>query len=133
MHPPIHQQITFFYTNDLEKTSNFYEKIVGLSLKTDQGICRIYSLTPESYIGFCQHADAPSVEENRRRHGIIFTLVTPAVDEWYSYLQTRGVETDKAPAINTKYNIYHFFLRDPNGYLIEIQQFLDPNWKINPD
>jgi hypothetical protein len=25
-------------------------------------------------------------------------------------------------------NIYHCFLRDPNGYLIEIQRFLDPAW-----
>ena len=25
-------------------------------------------------------------------------------------------------------HIYHCFLRDPNGYLIEIQRFLNPAW-----
>ncbi|OQY24133.1 MAG: hypothetical protein DRJ03_06405 [Chloroflexi bacterium] len=31
--------------------------------------------------------------------------------------------------LNPRYNIYHCFLRDPNGYLIEIQRFLDSAWK----
>jgi catechol 2,3-dioxygenase-like lactoylglutathione lyase family enzyme len=55
-------------------------------------------------------------------------LVTDKVDEWYAFLQARGVEFDQAPALNDRYHIYHCFLRDPNGYLIEIQQFLDPEW-----
>ncbi|HEY9804664.1 MAG TPA: VOC family protein, partial [Leptolyngbyaceae cyanobacterium] len=55
--------------------------------------------------------------------GVIFTLVTQQVDEWYEYLKKLGVEFEKPPTLNEKYNIYHCFLRDPNGYLIEIQRF----------
>ena len=62
-HPPIDQQITFFYTRDLEATAHFYEEVLGLP-----------------------------------------------------------------PALNPEYGIYHCFLRDPNGYLVEIQRFLDPSW-----
>ncbi len=40
-------------------------------------------------------------------------------------IKNRGAEIDKAPAINEKYRIYHFFRRDPDSYLIEIQKFLD--------
>ena len=29
------------------------------------------------------------------------------------------------PQVNEKYNIYHFFLRDPEGRKLEIQRFLD--------
>ncbi|WP_334780974.1 VOC family protein [Nostoc sp.] len=45
------------------------------------------------------------------------------VDEWFEYLRERSVEFEKPPTLNEKYNIYHCFLRDPSGYLIEIQRF----------
>jgi catechol 2,3-dioxygenase-like lactoylglutathione lyase family enzyme len=56
------------------------------------------------------------------------TIVTPEVDGWYRHLRDRGVVFQEPPALNPRYNIYHSFLRDPNGYLIEIQRFLDPSW-----
>ncbi|MBR8832505.1 MAG: VOC family protein [Stigonema ocellatum SAG 48.90 = DSM 106950] len=58
-----------------------------------------------------------------KQSGFIFTIVTQQVDEWYEYLKQRGAEFEKPPAFNLKYKIYHCFLRDPNGYLIEIQRF----------
>jgi catechol 2,3-dioxygenase-like lactoylglutathione lyase family enzyme len=47
------------------------------------------------------------------------------VDGWYEHLSARGVAFEKPPQINPQYRIYHCFLRDPDGYLIEIQRFLD--------
>ena len=55
-------------------------------------------------------------------------LVTREVDEWYQKLRDRNVKFEKEPAYNPEYNIYHCFLRDPNGYLVEIQRFCDPAW-----
>jgi len=122
-HPPIEQQITFLYTRDLAATAAFYEETLGLSLVLDQGSCRIYRVSGDAFVGFCQRVEAPE-----QPTGIIFTLVTADVDGWYAYLQAKGVLLEKAPLVNPQYNIYHFFLRDPNGYLIEIQRFLDPDW-----
>jgi catechol 2,3-dioxygenase-like lactoylglutathione lyase family enzyme len=120
--PAIDQQITFLYTHDLGASAAFYEQVMGLPLWRDQGTCRIYHVTGQSYIGICQRDDAlpqPS------RRDIIFTIVTPQVDAWYDELKSRGAVVDKAPEVNPQYGIYHFFVRDPNGYLIEIQRFLD--------
>ena len=122
-HPPIDQQIIFLYTHDLEETARFYEEVLGLTLVVDQGDCRIYCASQEAYIGFCRRVSAP-LEPG----GLILTLVTSQVDEWHAYLSQRGVVFEKPPALNEKYNIYHCFLRDPNGYLIEIQRFCDPAW-----
>jgi hypothetical protein len=36
------------------------------------------------------------------------------------------IRFEKPPAANPRYNIYHCFLRDPNGYLLEIRRFLHP-------
>jgi catechol 2,3-dioxygenase-like lactoylglutathione lyase family enzyme len=124
--PPllITQQITFLYTRDLAATAPFYEDILGLPLVLDQGGCRIYRVSGDAYVGMCQRENAPAPA------GVVFTLVTEKVDEWYEYLKSRGVTFEKTPAINTRDNIYHCFLRDPNGYLIEIQRFLDPDWNV---
>jgi catechol 2,3-dioxygenase-like lactoylglutathione lyase family enzyme len=43
-------------------------------------------------------------------------------------LQAHGVEITKPPTYNERYQIYHLFARDPNGYLVEIQRFEDPRW-----
>ena len=60
--------------------------------------------------------------------GIILTLVSQEVDAWYDYLSQKGIAFETPPQFNPKFNIYHCFLRDPNGYLIEIQRFEDPAW-----
>lgn len=125
MRPTIEQQVTFLYTRDLVTTAHFYEEVMGLSLVLDQGSCRIYRVSGDAFVGFCQSDDAP-----RQPSGVIFTLVTPEVDAWYRYLSDQGVAFEKKPQLNPRYNIYHTFLRDPNGYLIEIQRFLDPTWPV---
>jgi hypothetical protein len=43
-------------------------------------------------------------------------------------LKARGVALEAPPATKETFNIYHFFLRNPDGYLIEVQRFLDPAW-----
>jgi catechol 2,3-dioxygenase-like lactoylglutathione lyase family enzyme len=121
--PAIHQQITFVYTRDLAATARFYEDVLGLTLALDQGDCRIYRVSGDGYLGFCQRAGGPESVTS-----IILTLVTSEVDAWYAYLSDRGVAFEKPPTLNPIYNIYHCFLRDPNGYLIEIQRFDDPSW-----
>jgi catechol 2,3-dioxygenase-like lactoylglutathione lyase family enzyme len=122
-HPPINQQVTFLYTRDLAATAHFYQEILGLEQALDQGDCRIYRISRDGYWGFCQRDAAP-----KETAGVILTLVTPEVDEWFRHVSDQGVVFEKPPTLNPKYNIYHCFLRDPNGYLIEIQHFLDPSW-----
>ena len=120
---PFDQQVTFLYTRDLDATARFYEETMGLPLVLDQGTCRIYRVSADGFLGFCQRAEA-----SEQPAGIIVTLVTEDVDGWHARLRTRGVAFEKAPALNPAYNIYHCFLRDPNGYLLEIQSFRDAAW-----
>jgi hypothetical protein len=51
------------------------------------------------------------------------------VDGWCEQLRGHGVRLEKEPAYNPEYQIFHCFLRDPNGYLVEIQRFEDPRWE----
>ena len=114
--------IAFCHTRDLERTAHFYEEVIGLPLVLDQGECRIYRVSDGAYFGFCER------ETPGPGTGLILTLVTDDVDGWYENLSGQGVEFEKKPAFNPEYKIYHCFLRDPNGYLLEIQRFEDPRW-----
>lgn len=121
---PIDAQITFVYTDDLESSARFYESVLGLPLAVDQGSCRIYRvLESKAYIGVCQGEAAPA-----DKSGLIITLVTSDVDGWHRRIAARGWECEHPPRRNETYKIYHFFLRDPSGYRIEIQRFDLENW-----
>lgn len=121
--PSIDQQITFLYTHSIEKTAAFYETIMQFPLVIDQGLCRVYAVAGDAYVGFCERESAPDQPQ-----GILFTLVTDEVDAWYAHLTAHDVPTDGQPRLNPEYGIYHFFADDPNGYKIEVQKFNDANW-----
>lgn len=123
--PELTQQVTFLHTANLAETAVFYQNILGLKLALDQGKCQIFQVSNNAFIGFCEHF------EGANPAGVILTLVSEQVDAWYDYLLAQNVPIEKPPSHNETFNIYHIFLRDPNGYLVEIQKFLDPNWQTN--
>ncbi|MEA3326825.1 MAG: VOC family protein [Chloroflexota bacterium] len=116
-----YQQITFLHSQDLQATRHFYNEVLGLPLVRDQGSCLIFSVTESAYLGFCEHITP--IKIGRR---VILTLVTNNVDEWYAVLKDRGVDLISEPKSNPLFQIYHFFLNDPDGYWIEIQRFDQP-------
>ncbi|MDD9877813.1 MAG: VOC family protein [Magnetovibrio sp.] len=118
------QQVTFLYTDDLDRSAAFYGGVLGLPLVLDQGSCRIYRSSPGAFIGVCRCSAARPVSPA----GVIVTLVTDDVDGWYRRLAGKGVAFETPPADNPAFNIRHCFLRDPDGYQIEIQRFNDPTW-----
>ncbi len=121
---PIDSQITFLYVRDLQRSTRFYQDILGFSLVLDQGSCRIYRVIGNcAFLGICE-GDSADISQN----SLIFTLVTADVDGWYQRVTSRGWSCEHAPRVNERYQIYHFFVRDPDGYLLEIQRFVTPDW-----
>jgi catechol 2,3-dioxygenase-like lactoylglutathione lyase family enzyme len=127
-HPPLDEQITFIYTTDMAASDAFYAGQLELPLALDQGSCHIYRLTAAGYLGVCQRPAETIQAVDPRKRGVIITLVTQEVDRWHQHLVAKGVRFESPPQFNAEYDIYHCFLRDPNGYLIEIQRFAEPRW-----
>ena len=119
-------QITFLPTSDLEQSRAFYERVLGLELVTDQGTCHIYRVTNEAFLGVCVK-DVPHSTD-----GVIVTLVTDDVDDWCDRVTANGGVVDQGPEYSDRFGIYHAFLRDPDGNVLEIQRFDDPGWSSPP-
>ncbi|OYT71223.1 MAG: glyoxalase [Armatimonadetes bacterium CP1_7O] len=122
--PTITEFIAFLPAPAWEATRRFYEQVLGLPCALEQIDCCIYRIAGAGYVGFCRRAEAPHPAKR-----VILTLVTQEVDAWYAHFQAHGVEIVKPPTYNERYQIYHLFARDPNGYLIEVQRFDDPRWQ----
>lgn len=124
------QAITFLYADPAEASWSFYEEVIGLPLVQDQGTCRIYEAAAgaRAFLGVCR-ARAPRASDNPRVvGGVVFTFVTDDVDGWYARLRARGVAIPDPPSLSETYRVYHFFFRDPAGYLLEVQRFERPDW-----
>ena len=113
-------QITWVYCSDIEASHHFYAECLGLPLLRDEGSARIYQTTAGAAIGVCRAFEDRVVEP---RGGMI-SLVTDDVDGWYKRLSESGGTTRGAPHVLEKFGIYTFFAEDPDGYVIEFQQFL---------
>ncbi len=111
-------QITFLYGEDLTRSAAFYGGVLGLELARDQGACLIYRVTAGAYLGICSHRPP-------KPGGVILTLVVDEVDTWAERLTNAGLEVD-GPHANERFELYHCFVTDPDGHLVEIQRFDQP-------
>lgn len=111
--------ILFLGTENLDETDKFYRNVLDLKLYKDQKTCRIYKINEKASIGFCTH-----INKTIDVKSPILTLIVEDVDKAYEIIRSKGIETESKPQKNEKFNIYHFFLKDNNGYTIEIQKFL---------
>lgn len=109
--------IIFLKTRKEKEIRDFYIHTVGMDMWLEQADCFI--LRHENLLlGFCSRDTADTA-------GIVtfFYQEKSDVDMMYTklahYIQT-------APKVNDKYNIYHFFARDPEDRTIEFQAFLHP-------
>jgi catechol 2,3-dioxygenase-like lactoylglutathione lyase family enzyme len=120
--------ITFIYARDLDATIDFYENKLELECVYDYGGCRIYRASEHGFLGICNRENAPIQPDEYKDRHIVFTFVTDDVDGWFERLAAKGVyPTDKVGA-SEEYGVYSGFIKDPNGYFLEIQKFLNPDW-----
>jgi catechol 2,3-dioxygenase-like lactoylglutathione lyase family enzyme len=122
-------QITFLPASDLGRSRAFYEGVLGLDLVVDQGTCHIFRAAPAAFIGTCSRDEVAAAD------GVIFTFVVDDVDGWCARIvSARGPDAiERGPERSERFEIYHAFLRDPDGHLLEIQRFDDPEWSSAPD
>ena len=119
---PVARLIAWVYTQALDSSADFYAATLGLECLRDTGKSRIFAVGDGAAIGVCE-AFADRVVEPQ---GSLVSLVVDDVDAWHARLVARGADIESPPHRLDEFGIYTFFVRAPDGYRIEFQQFLDP-------
>jgi lactoylglutathione lyase len=118
-------QITFFYYRDLESAARFYEQIMQLELVEDQKWAKIYRVAGTAFMGAV--AGDKGFRRPQEYNAVLLTVLVNDVYAWYDHLARQGVtfltDIEDKPDIQVRC----FFIEDPGGYAIEIQQFLRPD------
>ena len=133
MHTKPIYPIVFLKTTNLEKTNEFYNKILKLPQALNQGGCIIYQVGKYGYWGFCETKEENMIQDTDK---ICLTLVVEnkeEVDEWYNYLVKNDINIIRTPEYTKKYKIYNGFYSDPMGYTLEIQSFDEDGKPVGHD
>ena len=120
----IQLQISWVYTQDIDSTSKFYAELMRFECLRETADTRLFRTTHNAAIGVCRVFGDRVVEPK----GGMISLVTADVDALHARLLKNGAHIDQPPQRLERFGIYRFSLRDPNGYVIEIQQFDDADW-----
>lgn len=134
------QAVTFLYTSDINRAAAFWGNTLGLPMAltqrppgADMDLARIYAVSSSAFIGVVMVDTKSKNDAGVVKDGVVVTLVSSKVDEWAERLKAQNIPIEKGPILNERYNIYHIFFRDPDGHLIEIQEFKDPLWPTVED
>ncbi len=119
--PKIDGLITFLYYEDLDAATRFYRDVLGLRVVVDQGWAKILKLAENAHVGLVD-GKRGSLRPSRDKP-VMVTILVPDVDAWYAHFERLGVPTMSEPHDVAGMNLRQFMLRDPEGYVIEIQHF----------
>ncbi len=114
--------ITWLYYRDLSKAIKFYEDVMGFKMVVDQGWSKIYRVSGDGYLGLVDGAHGHHRANNIKP--VIFCLNVTDADAWYTRVQKAGVEIEEKLQESQRLRIRVFMFRDPEGYVVEIQQSL---------
>lgn len=123
---PPKSTITWFYYDNLDEASKFYGTTLGLELALDAGWAKIYRTTGNAFIGLVDAQEGKGVRQTQETNAVLLTLVVDDVPTWYERLSTAAAKLQSEVKILEEVQIRTFFLSDPGGYSLEIQEFLDP-------
>jgi hypothetical protein len=51
--PFIEQNVVWLYTDDPERLAGFYRDVLELPQVLDQGVCRVFQVSPTGFLGVC--------------------------------------------------------------------------------
>ena len=114
--------ITFTYYNDLEKAAEFYRDIMKLDLVIDLTWSKLFKLGENAHIGLVDAEHGHHKPSNDKP--VMLSFMVSDADSWYQYLNEKGIKTNHEPQESKSLHMRGFLTWDPEGYVIEILEFL---------
>ena len=123
--------ITFTYYNDLEKAAEFYGETMGFELVIDVDFARVYRVSGSSHVGIVD--GKRGFLRAKEDKPVMISFVVEDIDSWYDYLRDKGVEIFQPPKEASYLRMKTLLLRDPEGYVVEILEFLEKPYGRSPE
>lgn len=123
--PRIASHVTFLYYDDLTAAAFFYSSVLGLPKLHDDGWVMFFQVTPASSIGIVDRARG--TYRPGAGHGVLVSIETPALEQWYQRLLLQGAEFLTHPLPDDDHPLAStFMVRDPGGYAVEFFRWKQP-------
>ena len=114
--------IPWLYYYDLPRAMKFYESVMGFEMVVDQGWSKIYKIRDGAYIGLVD--ESKGYHRASEKKPVIICLNVLDADAWYDRVVAAGVDVENLPQESERLKIKVFMFKDPEGYVIEIQESL---------
>jgi predicted enzyme related to lactoylglutathione lyase len=117
--------LTLFYYDDLKRAFNFYNDIIGFDFVADFGYVKIFKVIEGALLGLVDgqlgsHRTSPSKP-------VRLVVMVKNIEAWFKKIKAGGVETfEDQPFTGKKMKLKGFTFQDPEGYTIELVQYLTP-------
>jgi lactoylglutathione lyase len=114
--------IPWLYYHDLPGAMKFYEDVMGFEMVVDQGWSKIYKIRDGAYIGLVD--EAKGYHRASEKKPVIVCLNVVDADAWYERVKAAGVDVESLLKESERLKIKVFMFKDPEGYVVEIQESL---------
>lgn len=115
----ITSNVAFYPCISIDETAAFYNEILGLETVFAGEKARIFSAVKGHY-GFVEY---PEKKAATGKLCLSFNCESEEdVDKEYERITSLGAVTTGKPKLHETQPVYSFFLKDPNGYLVEFQK-----------
>ena len=117
--------LTLFYYDDLERAFNFYRDVVGLDFVADFGYVKLFKVIEGALLGLVDgelgsHRTSPSKP-------VRLVVMVNDIDSWFRRVKAGGVNTfEDEPFTGERMKLKGFTFEDPEGYTVEMVQYLTP-------
>jgi len=117
--------LTLFYYDDLERAFNFYNDIIGFEFVADFGYVKLFKVIEGALLGLVDGQLGSHRTSSSKPVRLV--VMVKDIDAWFSRVKAGGVETLEAePFTGVKMKLKGFTFHDPEGYTVEICQYLTP-------
>ena len=112
----------FFYYEDVEAATEFYQKVMGFRIAADYGFAKIMQVAPKSFITLVD--ETKGMHSSTEPKTTAIALLTDQLEEWWEYIRTQDIEMRSTEFNQVEGRPHHGFVAvDPEGYLLEFERF----------
>lgn len=117
-------QITFLYFEDMEKCRHFFENILELESVYKNNWTSIWKLTDKAFIGAVNLIN--NQREIKHKDMVLISFSVDNLEEVHEHILKNGAECVTPINRIDSMNMRSFFVKCPECYTFEIQQFDSP-------